>query len=230
MQPTLSLHPIHASSAEILKCFATGKPLSAEQINFLDWHAKELSNENYDPIVRYYLDSEKRKTKKTSFLLRYEIINSDAINDLKLRILASLNDKNDHVEIQLTEQQFMQFKQNAGYDLLYWHGNQFITGPYLYPTRIPPMIYLSWGNFFCVIRYVALAIGKQLKPQMILYIEKKLDRTLDQCVLEYNDKIQHAIQLQKEITTQHQLTETHEPSIKIPRLALTQYYLLDHHS
>lgn len=224
LQPTYTLHPIHASSADILKSFATGKPLSAEQINFLDWHEKELSGEVYDPVIRYYLDSVKRKTLRTSFLLPHEIMNYDAIQDLKLRIQSTLREgKYTHVEVPITEQQLMQFRQNAGQELLYWNGNQFITGPHLYPNRIPPVVFLRWGNLFCVIRYVVLAIGKQFKPQITLYFEYRNDRDLDRCVFDYNLQTEKTEKLQKQFVINNKLVNP------TPAVALTDYYILDHH-
>lgn len=222
-RPIYQLHPIHNSSADILKNFATGKPLSAEQLNFLDWHEKELSNEVYDPIIRYYLDSIKRHALKATFLLPHEIINYESIKSLKERILATLREgKHTHIEIPVSEQQLLQFKQNAGRELLYWNGNQFITGPHLYPNRIPPVIFLRWGNLFCVIRYVVLAIGKQFKPQITLYFENRNDRDLDRCVLEYNQYIENVKVLQNQPIEQ-------ETKIKTPNLSLTNYYIFEHH-
>lgn len=224
MRPTLYLHPIHGSSTAILRSFFDGKPLSSDQLNFLDWHQHELSNACYDPILNYYLSSRHHKTHQFhgTFLLPHEEMNLEAIQSLKQRILASLSQKHKSVVFTLTQKQFLEFKTYTINELIFWHGNQFLTGAPFFPGGIPPVIYFQWGNLFGVVKYVVLPSEKTLKANLLVYFEDMEERDLDQCVHEYQNQMEKNINLQNEIAQQHTITPK-------PTLMPSHYFLVHHY-
>src|SRR2546426_527597 len=121
MQTSFILHPIHSSSADILKRFTTGEPLTPDQLRFLEWHQRELSNSTYDPILNYYL-KKRKKPLKAEFLLPHEEMNFEAIQDLKKRLKAMLLHSTHHAVVSLTQKQFLAFKQYTTHELIFWHG------------------------------------------------------------------------------------------------------------
>ena len=223
MRPTLILQPIHNSSADILKMFVTGQPLSADQLNFLEWHKQQLSGPVYDPIYRYYIEKTKRKHKyQTSFLLPHEIINKDAIEKLKKRLQIFLKEKHTRAVINVTQEQFLQFKQVNVAQLIFWHGNQLITGAPFFPGGIPPVIYFQWGNFFGVVKYVVLASEKTLKANVLIYFEDMQERNLDRCVLDYEKELQDDLQEQNKLVEEHKI-EQNDFVIRTPTLSLDPF-------
>lgn len=252
MRESLILQPIHNSSTDILRSFATGKPLSGDQINFLDWHQKELSSPSFDPVLRFYLQLLRKRARRyhASFLLPHEELNFADIEKLKKRIQIFLKEKASQVTISLTEKQLLKFKELTSKELLFWHGNQFLTGAPFFPGGIPPVIFFQWGNLFGVVKYVILPGEKALKTNILIYFEDMQDRYLDQCVLDYNQHLENEIKLQKETLINH---PAHSPAEKLenkeipeekpeeklgeklepvaythtPRLTLTPYYLID---
>jgi hypothetical protein len=83
--PAFALHPIHNSSADILKCFALDKPLTSEQAEFLNWHHDVLSNPELRPILDYYRKQTKSNENRyhAPFLQSHEEMNGGAVESLK---------------------------------------------------------------------------------------------------------------------------------------------------
>lgn len=231
MKPTLILHPIHNSSADILKTFALGQPLSPEQLNFLAWHQDALSNGFYDPILNYYLKSYRQKRQKiaTSFLLPHEEMNREAIELLKKRIQMLLKDKNVHPVISLTQKQYLQFREYAIKDLIFWHGNQFLTGAPFYPSAIPPVVYFQWGNFFGIVKFVVIEGEKTLKQNLLVYFEDMQERNLDQCVEEYQHHLQEEMKLQHEVVLQYNQEDPEKTEKNSPQLTPSHFFMIDNH-
>lgn len=209
MRPTLILQPVHNSSADILRCFAQGKPLSGNQLNFLDWHEKQLSSHTFDPVLKYYLQSNRKKFRyHSSFLLPHEILNKAAIEAFKKRLALFLRGKYHRVILGMSQKQFFQFQQINAQELIFWHGNQYLTGAPFIPGGIPPVIYFQWGNYFGVAKYVILAGEKALRGNLLVYFEDLEERTLEQCVKTYEDNVQHAIDQQHNILYDHGIEPT----------------------
>ena len=210
IRPALILQPIHDSSADILRSFALSKPLTNEQLNLLNWHQKQLSNTSFDPVLKYYLEYTKKHPNKANptFLLPHTEFQPSDIPLLKNRINLFLNKNPGRVAIQLTQQQFLQLKDYTIQELIYWHGNQFLTGAPFYPGGIPPVIFFQWGNLFGIVKYLVLAEEKALKGNILIYFEDMQDRELNQCVLGYNDQLKNEIKLQNEILHENKLEES----------------------
>lgn len=226
MHPTLLLQPIHKNSTDILRAFALQKPLSPAQVNFLDWHQKELSSQSFDPIIKYYIHAQhsKRHQLNASFLLPHEIINDEAIKQLKKRLIAMLMQKKSHSVIHLTQKQFLQFKQMTIHELIYWHGNQFLTGAPFFPGGIPPILFIQWGNFFGVVKFVILPGEKALKANILIYFEDMQERDLETCVHDFEHNLQQDLKLQKELVMTHET----ENAVESPKVKFANHFLIKH--
>jgi hypothetical protein len=206
MQPQIILQPIHNSSADILKCFALGKPLSSDQLNFIDWHQKQLSSPEFDPVYKYYIESAKKKhTSSMSFLLHSEELTAESSKQLKRRLSLLLQQKASHALIGFTQKQFLQFKELNTQELIFWHGNQFLTAAPFFPGGIPPVIYFQWGNLFGIVKYVILADEKALKANILIYFEDMQDRFLDQCVEDYKKTLKIDLEIQQHILNENKI-------------------------
>ena len=222
IHPTHVLQPVGNSSTEILRTFALDKPLSADQINFLDFHQKQLSSKEFDPVLRYYLQRYTGENKyHTSFLLPHEIVNHEAIKLLKKRLqLMLLNQPKKSATLNVTPKQFLEFKETGMQELIFWHGNQLLTGASMFPGGTPPVLFFQWGNFFGVVKYVVLAEEKSLKANLLIYFEDRQDRELDQCVQDYNLKLVNEKKEQHDLLHEHRIEPIRfsEFLIKTPRL------------
>lgn len=228
MRPRLILQPIHESSADILKTFAEGKPLTNEQQHFLEWHQKEL-NAWYDPVLKYYLDSRRKKREyQGTFLLPHEEMNFEAIQALKKRIHATLRNKFSHAIIKINQKQFLTFKQLAVHELIFWRGNQFLTGSPFYPSGIPPVIFFQWGNLFGVVKYLVLSAEKTLKANILVYFEDLQDRELEQCVNQFNEHLKNDIQLQHEFVLENEWVSKTPREEESHEMRPSRYFLIDH--
>ncbi len=231
-RPTLILHPLHRSTADIVKCFALGKPLTPDQTNYLDWHQMQLSDPQFDPILKYYLKSryDRQRDFHTSFLLPHEKMNKESIELLKKRIALMIKENQSHrVVVNVTQKQFLEFKQYTTQDLIFWHGNQFLTGAPFYPGGTPPLILFQWGNYFGIVKYVVIAGEKAVMGNLLLYFEEMQERNLNQCVMDYQRRMKEEVQLQNKLLHHPEIIQTNEQKqLYTPELAVSKSYLIDH--
>jgi hypothetical protein len=230
-RPTLLLHPLHPSTAEIVKCFLLNKPLTPDQKNYLDWHQAQLSSVHFDPILKYYLEkrSDYHNDFHTSFLLPHEKINRESIAFLKKRIAILLQENpKQRITMPLTHKQFLEFKEYTLQDLIFWHGNQFLTGAPFYPSGTPPLIFFQWGNYFGIIKYVVIAGEKSIKGNLLLYFEDMQERTLDYCVADYQKHMKEEIKLQNELLHHQTIYYERPKHIQEPELSVSKSYLIHH--
>lgn len=206
MRESLILQPIHNTSADILNNFANNKPLTAEQLHFLDTHQSKLSSAQFDPIYKYYVDAEKKKRKyQGSFLMPVEEINQENLKKLKKRLQLFLQKKFSNVTLHFTTKQLLQFREVGAPELIYYHGNQFLTGAPFIPGAIAPVILFQWGNLFGVVKYVVLAEEKAIKANTLVYFEDMQERSLNECVLDYSKKLTNEFKLQNTILVENKL-------------------------
>ncbi|MCE3237341.1 MAG: hypothetical protein K0R24_322 [Gammaproteobacteria bacterium] len=231
-RPTLILHPLHHTTADIVKRFTLGKPLTPDQINFLDWHQAQLSNPEFDPVLKYYLKSRNDHENHfhTSFLLPHEKMNREAIALLKKRLAIMLKANSEHrVVMSLTHEQFVEFKKYTIQELIFWHGNQFLTGAPFYPSGTPPLVLFQWGNYFGIIKYVVIAGEKAVMGNLLLYFEDRQERSLEECVADYQKRMANEMKLQADLLHNKEIIKSHDPQfIKTPELTLSKSYLISH--
>lgn len=206
LQPHLILQPIHNSTADILKCFTLGMPLTSDQINFVARHQQQLSSPEFDLIYKYYIESAKKKHKASAaFLLSSEDLTPESVKQFKKRINLFLQNKLSNVHISLTQDQFLKFRELNINELIFWHGNHFLTNAPFFPGGIPPVIYFRWGNLFGVLVYAFSASPKELNPKAVLNFEHMLERNLDQCVADYQKSLKNEFHLQQNILNDHKI-------------------------
>lgn len=199
MKPTLALQPNNYAYADIKAKFADGKPLSCTQLNFLDWHQKELSSAHlgFDPLLNYYLKHHAHGyIEDHSFLLPHEVLNAEDIAKLKKRLKIVLQGQSKSIELKMTPTQFQQFKTFSVNELIFYHGNQLLTGAPFLLGGIPHIIYFQWGNSFGVAKYVVLAEEKALKSNLLIYFEDMGERLLDECVYDYQRRFRNELRPQ----------------------------------
>lgn len=207
----------------IIAKHAGGVPLTCDEHHFLDWHQKLLSNPHLDSAAQYYLKHHTQtfiEDLSFLFLSPHEILNKEDIAKLKKRLKILLSDKNKHVQIKITPQQFLDFKKLNYNELILYHGNQFLTGAPFFPGGIPHIIFFQWGNLFGVAKYVMLAEERSLKSNVLIYFEDMLERLLDECVDDY--KKHHADELKNIPQPSNVQTQENTPSISTPTLSLSR--------
>ncbi len=220
--PSLVLQPLTYSTADIVKCFVLGKPLSPDQINYLDWHRGELSNVKFEPILKYYLKPPKDSDHDfySSILLPHEIMNRETVTLLKKRIDTMIKEsKSKSVDVNLSHKEFLELRRYSIQDLIFWRGNQFLTGAPFYPGSVPSVIHFQWGNYFGIIKQGFIAGEKSGTGNLLLHFEKMKERTLEQCVLDYqkheHEQIKFRQKLDLENNRNNNATNNLKPSVKL---------------
>lgn len=193
MQPALTNKLVPHTFSDILKCFGEGKPLSAEQMHFLRWHQRALSSSIADPVLKYYLKStRKQPQQKLSVLFPKQKINDLTFQQIKQRVHTVLKNNLSHTDLKMTMQQYLQFKAAGIDELIFWHGNQFLTGAPFFAGGLPYVVYFQWGNLFGVVKFQVLSEDKALKGNVLIYFEDMQERYLSQCVADYTKHLQQS--------------------------------------
>jgi hypothetical protein len=228
MKPTLTYKPNDYAYQDLLMKFADGKPLSCDQLHFLAWHERTLSNPRFDPVLKYYLKHYHRPyTQEHSFLSPSDKMDKESIARLKRKLNIFLNNTSSHLELKMKPEDFAQFRSLTYDELIYFHGNQFLTGAPFYPGGIPQIIYFQWGNLFGVAKYVVLAEERALKSNVLIYFEDRYERHLQECVYAYHHHMKDEIKQQLRLapTPHHQQHYDEQPlpnyqsTFRIPTLS-----------
>lgn len=227
MKETLKNKPDSYEFQDIKAKFADGKPLSADQLNFLNWHQKSLSNPHMDSIIKYYLKHMHHPySEDHTFILPNELLNKESIKSLKRRLTLLLQSKNKNVQLKFTVEHFQELMSLAYGELILYHGNQLITGAPFFQGGIPHVVYFQWGNLFGVAKYVVLPGEKAQKANVMVYFEDMADRLLNDCVDQYNHKYENELKQyqQEKLTPAPQVTpptQKPEPTWQPPRMGLS---------
>ena len=227
MKPTLVHKPNNYSVQQLLVNFAGGVPLSADQLNFLSRHEKALSHGGMDPALKYYLKPfYKKVADHQSFLMHSEHFNEESTRELRKRLQMALDGKKTRINFTINPQQFLEFKNAAIPSLIYFHGNQFLTGAPFFPGGYPYVIFFQWGNYFGVAKYHILPDEKALKSNVLIYFEDMYERNLEQCVNDFKRDFKHELQPAQQHAHTHHLEKQapqenyrHSP-FKTPTLSL----------
>lgn len=230
MKPTLVKQPNDYDLQKLLVNFAGGMPLSVDQLNFLYRHEKTLSYHRMDPVLKYYLRPFYRKAQDHhSFLLHHEHIDAEESKALKKRLQMMLQDgKKTRIKFTITPNQFLELKNHAVPSLIFYHGNQFLTGAPFYLGGIPHVIFFQWGNYFGVAKYHVLPDEKALKSNVLIYFEDMQERDLLQCVDDFKREMKHELQPHQQDVYTHHLEnqmphENYRPTaFKTPSLTLSR--------
>lgn len=219
-KPTLIDKRYSNYTSDILKTFENDKPLSADQINFLAGHEKILSSYAMDPVIKYYLKGYRDKARKElTFTLSKQEITCLTAQRIKHYLQTLLKNNLAPIDLEMTLDQFQHFKTIGINQLIFWHGNQFLTNDSLQPEGIPYLIYVQWGNLFGVVK---LELEERIiKGNVHIYFEDMKIRTLYQCIKDYS----HLMNL--ELRQQNKMGDAkgeEETLIHKPSLTLTPFF------
>src|SRR3990167_4377787 len=220
MKPSLLNEPYASRFSDILRCFENGKPLSSEQIHFLARYEKLLSSYKLDPVLRYYLKSQHYLAKKLPAITFSDTrFTHLSVQHIKQQVTQVLKENLSHVDLKMTPEQFAQFRLLSIHELIFWHGNQFLTGAPFYPGGIPHVIYFQWGNLFGIVKMNVLSEERALRGNILIYFEDMHDRSLYACVKEYAHKEREELKLEESLIQQQQeeFILTDQPQYSSPR-------------
>lgn len=227
MKPSLALKPNDYELQNLLMKFADGTPLTCNQLNFLDWHERTLSNPRFDPVLKYYLKHYRHQHEaEHSFLMPSENFTKAEVATFKRRLSLLLQNTH-HVELKMKPEHFLKFRAVTTQELILYHGNQLLTGAPFHQGGIPQLIFFQWGNLFGVAKYVVLAEERALKSNVLIYFEDRHDRYLQECVLEYVRHLRDELNAQLKLAPSLQPVHQAEPApayqsiYNIPKLTLS---------
>jgi hypothetical protein len=164
-------------STLFLKTFnpSLAKRMAKNPKTFLSWHQLALTT----------IGVKLEKQNPANFLIPNEKITPEAIKTLKTRLGAVLMNKSSSVVLSMSPQQYFDFKKCSLEELVFFHGNQFLTGAPFFPGGIPTFIPFQWGNLFGVAKSSVLASEKSVKGNILIYFEDMRERELSRCVEDY---------------------------------------------
>lgn len=195
MKPGSALQPFPHYFADILKSYEAGRPLTPEQLHFLANHQQTLGNYVADSVIRYYMKSYKLETAKPfNLLFPKQKINHLTFDHLKEHVEYLLHHEISHVDLKMTPEQFLQFRAAGIHELIFWHGNHFLTGAPFFAGGIPYVVYFQWGNLFGVVKYQVLPEEKAIKGNVMIYFEDMEDRYLYECIKQYEHKAENKLE------------------------------------
>lgn len=170
--------------AQIRKAYREGKPLSSEQAQFLWFNRHKLGYE-FDKLAKYYqLDGYKLSANKPSFIKPSTSFTAADIELFYRRLQLMLANNRHGIELSLTPAQFIQLKNTIG-QLIFFHGNQVLTGAPFFAGGIPHVDFFQWGNLMGVIKYEELLSEKGIEGNFLIHFADMKDRTLLQCIQDY---------------------------------------------
>lgn len=184
----LSLKPNALIFKTIYASLADAKPLSSQEWNFIYQHQRTLSSYYFDPVLSYYLKNQNRFHSK-SFLLPTEKLTKDSTKKLKKRLQLLLQTK-PSINMQTTGRQLKHFGRLNAKSLIFYHGNQFLTGAPFQLGGVPHTIFFQWGNLFGVAKYQILPGERILSSNVMVHFELLKERKLEQAVSEYQSNHQ----------------------------------------
>lgn len=232
MKPKLENKPNNYKLHELLVNFQNGVPLTPNQLNFIYRHEKALSALGLDPVLKYYLKHfYNQASDHQSFLMHRENFNAKAAKELKRRLsllLQGAKNKKERIKLKLTAKQFQELKNSAYPALIFYHGNHMMTGAPFYLGGIPHVVFFQWGNLFGVAKYVVLAEEKALRSNLMVHFELIHERTLSECVKDFNHDMRHELKPDPHHANTHHLEkqapqENYRPSpFAIPKLTLAR--------
>jgi hypothetical protein len=215
MPLSLKLEPVHNSYVDILNCFNKGKPLSPAQLNFLRRYHAKLSDPTFDRILNYY-----KITDPKTFVISKNL-NRSFLGNLRSKIIYSLKDSHD-IRVQLSSKQFFQFKSLLYNELIFFHGNQILTGAPYFTGGVPHVDFIQWGNLFGVIKYEELVGESALDGNILIHFEEMANLKFEQCIELYFH--QYSTQKQPQPQPQPYLEQNISAYLPIPRLTLSRHY------
>lgn len=187
-KPTLMLQPCHNSYASILHAFQQGKPLTNEQLNFLLWHARQLSNAHFDPILRIYKIGQ---SCVHSFLVADELNTQESTHRFKDKLEALLREQQHGVMTQFTLNQFEHLIAIEHIPhFVYFDGNRIVVDSPIFRGKKVHACFFQWGNIIGIVRFEVTRDAPIIDTNAYVYFEERNKRELTEFIhdfyLKYN--------------------------------------------
>jgi hypothetical protein len=215
MKPLLQLKNYPSGFSEIIKHFEAGKPLSSNQLNFIYSHQRALSNSVLDPVLRYYLLEHKLNPNKA---IPLQVSRPDltvaSLQELKYDLHLLLRNQLTQVDLEMSEEQFRQFKNSGIEELVFWHGDHYMPATFYHQGSLQHRLYFQWGRMFGVVKFHFRVNGKHIEGKVLIFFQDMHEKTLKECIEAYTK------QLKEQEKPQQQLNKT--PEWVLPD---TQYHL-----
>lgn len=218
-QPSLILQPCQNSYADILLAFQSGKPLTVDQLNFLLWHARQLSTAHLDPVLKYYKIGQHRHYHSCihSFLVADELDNKESTHRFQEKLESILQEQHHGImaKFSLTQFEHLMAVEHIPH-LVYFDGNRIVVESPLIRGKKAHAYFFQWGSIIGIVRYEIVREAPISETNAIVYFEERRKRELTEFIhdfyLKYNADIEflinqqlelqerfHKLQLQKEI-------------------------------
>ena len=193
-RPSLILQPCHNSYAAILHAFQSGKPLSAEQLNFLLWHARQLSSAHLDPLLKYYKIGKPHTYQHScvhSFLVADELENKESTERFKFKLECLLQEQHHGIMAKFT---MIQFEHLMAIEhvphLVYFDSNRIVIDSPLFRGKKAHVYFFQWGNIIGIVKFEVVKDAPIYETNALVYFEERRNRELTEFIhdfyLKYN--------------------------------------------
>ncbi len=187
-RPVLVPQPCQNTYEAILHTFQADKPLTPGQLNFLLWHAKQLSGAHFDPIIRAYKIGERCVH---SFLVADELKNVESTHRFKEKLESLLQDQQHGIMAKFTIAQFQNLTAIEHIiHFVYFDGNRIVVESPLIRGKKAHAYFFQWGNIIGIVRYEIVREALISETDAIVYFELRNKRELTEFMhafyLKYN--------------------------------------------
>jgi hypothetical protein len=199
LTPAQQLHKLSPNDALQLlaRLEQEGKPIPRELLNFAKYGKYPLSitHDTIEREIEYalhnfyehrpsYLERQLKKLGGVNLNLKNASTIAITIKQLYQQVYYDVLKQGKGIELHLTQQQFAEIRPIIS-KIMYFHGNQTLTGAPYFMGGVPHVFFFQWGNLLGVIRYTSAPTEKALIGDLLVYFEDLEDRTFEETMQEY---------------------------------------------
>lgn len=211
-RPNLIFQPCYYSYGDILHAFEAGKPLKPEQLNFLLWHARQLSGTHLDPVLKYYKIGEKHHHYPGcihSFLIADELNSQESSIHFREKLETLLRAQHHGVMVRFTGEQLSNFMTAQQIPhVIYFDNNKLVVESPIFRGKRVHAYFFQVGDIVGIIRYELVKDAPLSETDALVYFEELHKRELTEYIHEFYRKYNEDIELLKK--QQAELQETLE--------------------
>jgi hypothetical protein len=190
------------------------------------FNRKRVVAHKLDQSLKKYLSTKKMDVTSNYFLFHKKRLKAADIKTF-YNTVKKLLKKTTHVIYRLTALQFDTIKslfdvyaRNVGDQLvIYWHGNQTITGAPLVLGGHQHVEYFQWGNLYGIVKYQKLPGEEINTSNLLIYFENRRERNFKQCLDELLLRLQKNTQPQLAKISVQQAIKAQAKEIPAPAVA-----------
>lgn len=187
-------------TTSIRKMYLEGKPLSSAQRHYLWFNHHKLGYE-FERMAKYYQLTKKAESQRHSFINPRDILSSNDIQAMHRRLELMLASVKNGIELKFTPAQFLALKNAIG-ELIFYHGNQVLTGAPFFAGGVSRVDFFQWGNLLGVVKYEELLSEKGVEGNFLIHFEGMKDRTILQSIQDYQRHQHQTLQQQAHLNPQ----------------------------